>query len=100
MRSVRHVPPWLFGITAIPYGVSAGFALVFMPYVLRQHGITLGKIGWFNLATFIPSIFQFVYASAIDFGPPRRAWLVALAFGGSLCLYASLFVPLPSGLST
>ena len=34
-------PPWLFGITALPYGVSNGFVTAAMPYLLRNAGLTV-----------------------------------------------------------
>ena len=35
----RLPPPWLFGITALPYGVYGGYLSTAMPYVLRNAGV-------------------------------------------------------------
>lgn len=92
----RHAPPWLFGITYIPFGIVGGFVATTMPYVTRQAGISVESIGWFNLLTFIPPILQFLYAPVVDLGPRRKIWLVIVAALSAICLALAFAVPLPS----
>ncbi len=90
-----HAPTWLFGITYIPFGIVGGFAGTTMPYLTRNAGISVEKIGWFGLATMIPPILQFLYAPIVDLGPRRRTWLVLVTFLGAACLATALCMPLP-----
>ncbi len=90
-----HAPPWLFGITSIPYGVVGSFCGVTMPFLARRAGIDMDSIGWFGLAVMIPPMLQFLYAPIIDIGPKRRVWLVIVSLLGALCLAGAMLMPLP-----
>jgi PAT family beta-lactamase induction signal transducer AmpG len=91
-----HPPPWLFGITGIPYGVGGGFAATTMPFLARKAGISVGDIGWYGTALLFPPIVQFLYAPIVDLGPKRKHWLIIVAALGSICFGLSLAMPLPS----
>jgi MFS transporter, PAT family, beta-lactamase induction signal transducer AmpG len=92
----KHPPPWLFGITGIPYGVGGGFAAVTMPFLARKADISVGDIGWYGTALLIPPVVQFLYAPIVDIGPKRKVWLVLVSLLGSICFGLSLTMPLPS----
>jgi len=66
-----HPPPWLFGLTGVPYGVGGGFAATTMPFLARKAGISVGDIGWYGTALLFPPIIQFLYAPIVDIGPPN-----------------------------
>jgi MFS family permease len=92
-----HRPPeWLFGVTAIPFGVAAGFVGSAMPFLLRNAGIAVEDIYWFTVATFLPTVTQFLYAPVIDLGLRRRSWLVLLSAAGAAFFLLALLQPLPS----
>ncbi|MBL6750552.1 MAG: MFS transporter [Nevskia sp.] len=93
-----HPPPWLFGITNIPFGVSGGYTSVAMPFILRQADVSVATIGAISAAVLLPLSYQFLWAPLLDFGLPRRAWLILAAALGSLLLSLSLFLRLPSQL--
>lgn len=93
---VAHAPPWLFGVTGIPYGIVGAFAGTTMPFLARKAGIEMEQIGWFGFATMIPPMLQFLYAPIIDVGPKRKVWLVLVSALGALCLAGAMMMPLPS----
>ncbi|MFI5299033.1 MAG: MFS transporter [Polyangiales bacterium] len=93
--SPKHAPPWLFGITSIPYGIVGAFAGTTMPFLARKAGINMEDIGWFGFATMIPPMLQFLYAPIIDIGPKRKVWLVLVSILGALCLGGAMMMPLP-----
>lgn len=95
-RPQHHPPPWLFGITGIPYGVGSSFAAVTMPFFARKAHFTMGEIGWYGTALLFPPIVQFMYAPIVDVGPKRKHWLVLVTVIGAVCFGASVMMPLPS----
>jgi MFS family permease len=92
----KHPPPWLFGITGIPYGVGGSFAAVTMPFFARKAHFTMGEIGWYGTALLFPPIVQFLYAPIVDVGPKRKHWLVIVTILGAICFGLSMMMPLPS----
>jgi MFS family permease len=92
----KHPPPWLFGLTGVPYGVCGGFVATTMPFFARKAGISVEDIGWYGTALFFPPVVQFLYAPLVDIGPKRKHWLILVAAIGALCLALALTMPLPS----
>lgn len=91
----RTPPPWLFGLTAVPYGVSAGFVASTMPFFTRKAGISVENIGWYGAALYIPAALAFLYTPLVDIGPKRKHWLVLFATLSAACLGLALLMPLP-----
>jgi len=92
----KHPPPWLFGITGVPYGIGGGFVATTMPYFARKAHFTMGDIGWYGTALLFPPVVQFLYAPIVDVGPKRKWWLVIVSAIGALCYGLALTMPLPS----
>jgi len=95
MDEPRHAPPWLFGITAIPYGMVGSFVATILPFLTRKSGISVENIGWFGFAAMVPTTLQFLYAPIVDIGPKRKQWLVIVTVLGAACLCAAMLMPLP-----
>lgn len=95
MDQPRHAPPWLFGITSIPYGMVGSFVAVILPFLTRKSGISVENIGWFGFAAMIPTTLQFLYAPLVDIGPKRKQWLVIVTVLGGACLCAAMMMKLP-----
>jgi len=91
-----HAPPWLFGVTSVPFGIVGAFCGTTMPFLTRKAGIDMEAIGWFGLATMIPPMLQFMYAPIIDIGPKRKHWLIIVSVLGATCLAGALMMPLPT----
>jgi MFS transporter, PAT family, beta-lactamase induction signal transducer AmpG len=95
----RSTPPWLFGLTCIPYGVVGAFTGVVMPYLARKSGSSVSDIGWFVTLMFLPPVMQFLYAPIIDFGPRRKHWLLIVTVSGAAALVGAMAMPLPERLA-
>ena len=93
-----HPPPWLFGITNIPFGVAGGYTSVAMPFVLSKAGVPMSTIGGISAAVLVPLSWQFLWAPMLDVGLRRRTWLLLMAGLGALLLAASLLLKLPTQL--
>jgi PAT family beta-lactamase induction signal transducer AmpG len=94
----RRPPPWIFGLTNIPFGAAAGFCAVTMPFLLRRHNISVATITAISAAALIPSSYQFLWAPVIDIGPKRRTWLTLVSAVGAICMAAAMFLELPKQL--
>jgi len=90
-----HPPPWLFGLSNIPFGVAGGYTSVAMPFILRQAGVPMSTIGGVSAAVLVPLSWQFLWAPMLDVGLRRRTWLLLTAALGALLLAASLLLKLP-----
>jgi PAT family beta-lactamase induction signal transducer AmpG len=95
MSQPRHPPPWLFALSAMPYGVVGSFAGSVMPYLTRNAGVDVDSIGWYGTLLFIPPMLQFLYAPIVDIGPKRKHWLVIVAALGAAFLVGACVMPLP-----
>lgn len=91
----KHPPPWLFGISGIPYGVVGSFAGTVMPYMTSKADIDVEKIGWYGGLLLVPPMLQFLYAPIVDVGPSRRHWLIIVTLIGAASLITACAMPLP-----
>ncbi|MBX9695464.1 MAG: MFS transporter [Cyanobacteria bacterium] len=96
--AVRYTPPWIFGITNIPFGVAGTYSGVAMPFILRKYGIPLDTIAGVAALSFLPAAYQLFWAPIIDLGMRRRNWLILCSCLGAACLSATLFFKLPEQL--
>ena len=94
----RLPPPWLFGITALPYGVYGGYLSTAMPYILRNAGVPVDRIAGISALTLAPAVWYFLWAPLADFGIRRRAWLILMSALSAACLLAAVLQPLPARL--
>lgn len=90
----KHPPPWIFGVSCIPYGVVGSFVATVMPYLAAHQGIDLGEIGGLTAAAFVPAALQFLYAPIVDVGPKRKHWLVIVAAIGAVMLMVATAIPI------
>ena len=92
----RRVPPaWLFGVLAIPFGVSAAFSATTVGRIFALHHLPADLIAGAVALSILPSALQFLWAPIVDVGIRRRAWLVVMAVISAALLLAATFVPLP-----
>jgi PAT family beta-lactamase induction signal transducer AmpG len=82
--------PWLFGVLAIPWGISySGLVGLLVPYLLRKNGVSVDRIAEAVSIASLPLICSFFVAPIVDLGLPRRIWvLVAAAITGLLAWVA------------
>lgn len=93
-----YTPPWIFGLTNLPFGVAGTYSGVAMPFLLRQVGVPIDKIAALAALALLPAAYQLFWAPVLDLGIRRRTWLVLCASGGAICLGATLLVKLPENL--
>ncbi len=91
---MRVCRPWHLFFLILPYGTSFGFVSVAIPYVARQHGVSVEAIGALLAAAFVPHAWKFLWAPLVDSFGSRKAW-----YSGSLGLvavgtFASMALPI------
>lgn len=91
----KHPPPWLFGVSLIPYGVVGSFSGQVMPYMTQRAGMKLDVIGLMGSLLLVPPMLQFLYAPIVDIGLKRKHWLIVVAALGAACLVTACLMPLP-----
>jgi MFS transporter, PAT family, beta-lactamase induction signal transducer AmpG len=94
----RYSPPWIFGITNIPYGVAGTYCGVAMPFILRKHGVPIEQIAALGALCLLPAAYQLFWAPILDLGIRRRSWLILCSITGAICLAATLLMKLPEQL--
>lgn len=81
--------PWVFVLMPLPYGVFLGYLQTPLPYLLRQMGYPVDRIGSIEAFVLLPMAIYFLWSPIVDFWLRRRTWMVALsAFSGALLFTA------------
>src|ERR1700759_5322315 len=73
--------PWRFALASMPYGAFNGLVAVALPYILRQHGLTVERISAVSATVQVPAIWYFLWAPVVDIKLRRRTWVLLLGVG-------------------
>ena len=76
---------WLFAIIEMPYGVTTGITKMLLPFLLRQAGLSVSRIGLILAVISLPTMFCVLYSPIIDFWIRRRTWLLIVASVSATC---------------
>ncbi|HTI64283.1 MAG TPA: MFS transporter [Gemmatimonadaceae bacterium] len=79
-----HSRLWPFALASAPYGSLNGLIALGLPYVLRIHGISVGRISTISAVVQAPAIWYFLWAPVVDVGLRRRAWVMLLAAASAM----------------
>ncbi len=93
-------PPWIFGITNIPFGVAGTYTGVAMPFLLGKKGVPIETIAVISALSLLPAAYQLFWAPILDLGMRRRSWLILCSVAGSLCLASTLLLKSPNDLTS
>jgi len=93
--ALKHNPPWLFGILAMPNGLANAIIVILMPYVLRRQGVPVDRIAEIVAVASIPNVWYFLYSPVVDLGLRRRSWILLAALVAGVCsALAILLIPI------
>jgi MFS transporter, PAT family, beta-lactamase induction signal transducer AmpG len=90
--ATKHIPPWLFGVLSLPYGIGSAIITILIPYLLRKQGVSVGRIAPIVAIANIPAIWYFVYAPVVDMAWRRRTWLFFAAGGAAACSAVAVWI--------
>jgi hypothetical protein len=82
--------PALFGLFVVPFGLTAGYAQIAVPYLLDEQHVPIERVAMISGVAQLPHAYKFLWAPALDAGARRRTWYVAcvLATAAALALTA------------
>lgn len=95
----RRIPPaWIVGLAVFPFGLTVGFTITALPFLLTNRGITLDKVAGVSAVVMSPTFWGFLLQPIMDTGLTRRAycWLTALI--AAVCLACALVLLNPAHL--
>lgn len=91
----RPTRPFLFLFLDLPFGAAVGYAMIAMPFWLRQGGVSLGDVGAISAAAFAPHAFKLLWIPILDLGSYRKIWYLAMTASTATLLVAASLVPDP-----
>ncbi len=72
----RRVHPWVFMVLCIPFGVSAGYASVTLPFLLKAQGVSVAAITAMTALMLLPQTWKFFWGPVVDITLDQRKWYV------------------------
>ncbi len=88
--AAKYNPAWLFGILSIPYGTFNALITILMPFLLRQHGVSVDRISGVVAIAAIPNFWYFLWSPVVDMGLLRRTWVMLAAGISALCAWTAI----------
>ena len=97
--SRSHIPaPWIVGMAMFPFGLTVGFMITALPFLLTHLGVPLYKVAAMSATVMTPTFWGFILQPLVDTGLTRRAYTWITAAAAAICLAAALFVLSPKHL--
>jgi MFS family permease len=94
-QPARPTPPHLFLFLDLPFGAAVGYAMIAMPFWLRQGGVSLAEVGAVSATAFAPHGLKLLWIPLLDLGPRRKGWYLAMATATAALLVLASLVPDP-----
>lgn len=98
MASQRIPPAWVIGLTALPFGIVAGFSVTSLPFLLTKLGISVDRVAGISAIVMSPTFWAFLVTPLVDVGLSRRAWSYLTAAVSAVSVGTALWVLTPAHL--
>ncbi|HEX4079492.1 MAG TPA: MFS transporter [Rhizomicrobium sp.] len=85
--------PVLYAMVFMPMGITNGYTVVALAYLLSQAGVSVGLIAGFVGLSLVPQTWRAVWAPLVDTTLSIRAWYLISASASGLLMAATAFVP-------
>ncbi|HEX4158311.1 MAG TPA: MFS transporter [Rhizomicrobium sp.] len=85
--------PVLYAMLFMPMGITNGYVLVALAYLLSQAGVSVGLIAGFAGLSLFPQTWRVVWAPIVDSTLSIRAWYLISAAASGLLMAATAFIP-------
>ncbi|HEY8949113.1 MAG TPA: hypothetical protein VIM56_09550 [Rhizomicrobium sp.] len=89
--------PVLYIMLFLPMGITNGYAVVSLAYLLSQAGVSVGAIAALVGLSLLPQTWRAVWAPLVDATLSVRAWYLISAVLSGVLMAATAFIPITSG---
>ena len=89
--------PVLYLMLFVPMGITNGYAVVALAYLLSQSGVTVGAIAGLVGWSLMPQTWRAVWAPLVDATLSVRAWYVISASVSGILMAITGFIPATQG---
>ncbi|HLY06726.1 MAG TPA: MFS transporter [Rhizomicrobium sp.] len=89
--------PVCYAMVFMPMGITNGYAVVALAYLLSQAGVSVGLIAGFAGLSLLPSTWRAIWAPLVDTTLSVRGWYLISASASGLLVAATGFVPISRG---
>jgi len=89
--------PVLYIMLFLPMGITNGYAVVALAYLLSQAGVSVGAIAGLVGLSLLPQTWRVLWAPLVDATLSVRTWYLISAVLSGLMMAATAFLPIKSG---
>ncbi len=89
--------PLLYAMLFMPMGITNGYTVVVLAYLLSKAGVSVGLIAGFVGLSLFPQTWRAVWAPVVDTTLSIRAWYLISASATGLLMAATAFIPASRG---
>jgi MFS transporter, PAT family, beta-lactamase induction signal transducer AmpG len=82
--------PWIVGLAVFPFGLTVGFTVTALPFLLTHLGIPLYKVAAVSATVMSPTFWGFLLQPVMDTGLTRRAYVWITVAVSAICLAGAL----------
>ena len=79
MTPERSAHPVLFLILFLPMGISNGYVVVTLGYLLTHAGVSVDDVAWLVGVSLFPQVWKFLWAPIVDTTLSNKSWFVISA---------------------
>jgi MFS family permease len=85
--------PVFYGMLFMPMGITNGYAVITLAYLLSQAGVSVGLIAGFAGLSLLPQTWRALWAPIVDTTLSIRGWYLISAAASGLLMAVTAFVP-------
>jgi MFS transporter, PAT family, beta-lactamase induction signal transducer AmpG len=89
--------PVFYIMLFLPMGITNGYAVVSLAYLLSQAGVSVGAIAALVGLSLLPQTWRAIWAPLVDATLSVRAWYLISAVASGLLMAATAFIPITRG---
>ncbi len=92
-----YLPPPVWGLLMLPFGLAVGFATLAVPFALRARGVPMMAIATVTQAAALPHVIKPFWSPLLDSGPRRRTWFFVSIACTAVALAVTALIPAVPG---
>ena len=88
----RSAHPVLFLVLFLPMGISNGYVVVTLGYLLTHAGVSIGDVAWLVGVSLFPQVWKFLWAPIVDTTLSNKSWFAISATLTGLLMAATTVI--------